>query len=66
MNYSILDYSQTCIKQPLKGNVISGLLKRWSLKKRVGGLSEVMKNKEFLTMMFLCLAAFVEISSLIF
>ena len=27
------NYSQTCIKRPLKGNVKSGLLKRWSLKK---------------------------------
>ena len=26
-------YSQTSIKRPLKGNVKSGLLKRWSLKK---------------------------------
>ena len=26
------NYSQTSVKQPLKGNVKSGLLKRWSLK----------------------------------
>ena len=26
-------YSQTCIKRPLKGNVKSGPLKRWSVRK---------------------------------
>ena len=37
--------SQTSIKRPLKGNdQIDGLLKRWSLKIGVEGLSEVMKN----------------------
>ena len=28
-----IEYSQTSIKRPLKGNFKSGLLKRWSLKK---------------------------------
>ena len=29
-------YSQISIKRPLKGNVKSALLKRWSLKKELG------------------------------
>ena len=64
-------YSQTSIKWPLKGNVKSGLLTRWSLKKGLGVWVRLWKkqrisNNDQVSLRLLCLAAFVEISSLIF
>ena len=67
-NLLLIYYSQTCFKRPLKGNVKSGLLKRWSLKKGFGSESEVMKkqrisNNDQVFLRLLYLAVFVHVLS---